>query len=675
MPPRHLIPALGIGALAVAGLGAACLPWRVATPGAARFVSRGLEPYGLSLTAEGATHLSLLPLPHLRFSRTRLAATPEATRPGATGPGAAEPVQALAEGGRLTIELSLLALLSGQAEIGGVALDGARIAPPRSLDDPRWAEPLARISARLAQGVTSHPRRVTVTRATLAGPDRDPEGLDLVLSWPLWSASLDGAGTLRWKGESARFALTGLRPTDFLAGRPSPFAATAQWPAGSLETQGSATLAADGLKLSGEGRFETRSLPETLAYLGRDVALSPFIEGFALDGRFEASRSGLMLPSLRVSVGSNVLEGAGSASFQEARTAVQATLAADSLNLSPLVGGLVRLFGPGAPEPAGSPASASPSTASASPASPSPEAVQASQGPAEGASREAPAHRPIALKPLTGGDLDLRLSAGSSRIGPVLLEDLAASVLVRGDSIEASLGRASLQGAVLKGRIALAPSEADEAETEVKAQGAFDRLDLGALLIDLGQSRWVLGGTQGQFALESVGRDVAALTERVSGRAVLASEGGLISGLDLADVIHRGRLAPGALARRNGRTPFERAGISLRFADGVGEIGEGFLKAAALTASLRGQVSLVERRFRARAELAPRVAGAPAGGEAPRAGALFEIAGPWDAVSIRPARRDETAPDPGGRGGSVPGPEALRPAPAGLPAAVRAYAP
>ncbi|HEV7438046.1 MAG TPA: AsmA family protein, partial [Methylobacterium sp.] len=587
------------------------------------------------------------------------------------------------DGGRLTIELSLLALLSGQAEIGGVALDGATIALPRGADDPRWAEPMARISARLAQGVTSHPRRVTVTRATLTGLDAAaaagdataraagpaPGNLDLVLSWPLWSASLDGAVALRWKGESARFALTGLRPTDFLAGRATPFAATANWPAGSLTTQGSATLAADGFKLAGQGSFETRSLPETLAYLGRDVALSPFIEGFALDGSFEASKDGLMLPSLRVSVGSNVLEGAGSARFQDARTAVQATLAADSLNLAPLLGGLVRLFGPAAPE------------ADADAPAPVAEApALGAEAPALGA--DVPAHRPLALKPLTGGDLDLRLSAASSRIGPVLLEDLAASVLVRGDTIEASLGRASLQGATLKGRIALSPAEGDESETEVKAQGAFDRLDLGALLIDLGQSRWVLGGTQGQFALESVGRDVASLTERVSGRAVLASEGGLISGLDLADVIHRGKPAPGALARRNGRTPFERAGITLRFADGIGEIGEGYLKASTLTASLRGQVSLIERRFQARAELAPRVAASLTGlGEAPRAGALFEIAGPWDAVSIRPARRDETVPDLGSRGesslkgGPVPTPEVLRLPPAGLPAAARAYAP
>jgi len=98
MTPRRLLPALGLGSLAAAGLVAACNPWPVGTATAARFVSRGLAPYGLALSAEGRTEMSLLPLPHLRFSRARIAAG------GSAGP-------ALAGGGRLTSELSLLALL------------------------------------------------------------------------------------------------------------------------------------------------------------------------------------------------------------------------------------------------------------------------------------------------------------------------------------------------------------------------------------------------------------------------------------------------------------------------------------------------------------------------------------------------------------------------------------
>ncbi|WP_236960246.1 AsmA family protein [Methylobacterium durans] len=322
MSPRRLLPALGLGGLAAAGLVAACNPWPVGTTAAARFVSRGLAPYGLALGAEGRTEMSLLPLPHLRFSRARIAAG------SAAGP-------ALAEGGRLTIELSLLALLSGQAEVGALALDGATI--HLDLADPRWSEPLRRLGERLAQGPSSHPRRLVISRARVEGPAR-AQDLDLVLSWPVWSASLDCAGSLIFNGVPARFALAGLRPTSLMAGSETPVTLNASWDGGSLAAEGTGTWR-EGPRLVGSGSFETGSLPQTLAWIGTDVALAPFLDRFTLDGTFEASRGGLMLPDVRVSVGGNALEGAVSASFGEARSAVQATLAADSLNLAPCSAG------------------------------------------------------------------------------------------------------------------------------------------------------------------------------------------------------------------------------------------------------------------------------------------------------------------------------------------------
>lgn len=315
-----------------------------------------------------------------------------------------------------------------------------------------------------------------------------------------------------------------------------------------------------------------------------------------------------------------------SASF-EGRPSVQATLAAEDLDLGPLLAGFVGLLD---------------------------------------ADKDGPP-RTVALEPLTGSDLDLRLSAGASRIGPVRVEDIDASVLVRGGSVEASLNRARLAGSTLKARLALSSGALDPAETEVRAQGAFDGLDIGALLADLGEERWVLGATQGQFSLESAGRDVAALAAHVAGRATFAVEGGTIAGLDLSDVIHRnGSLAPGALARRNGRTSFERALVSLKFADGVGEIGEGFLKAASVNAAIRGSLSLPERRFSARVELQPR-----AGADGPKRGTLFDISGPWSGVSVKATRLDQGETDPALKGT----PLATSPASLRLPASARAFAP
>ncbi|GJD55896.1 AsmA family protein [Methylobacterium dankookense] len=616
MSPRRLSLTLGLATLTLAGVSAA-LPWTIGTEGAARLVGRELAAYGLSLHAEGPATLRLLPLPRLDFARTRIAEE-----------SAAAP---LAEGGRLTIVLDPIGLMAGRIGIGSLTLDGTKLV---LTDDARWAGPLRRLSEQVRAGWFVRPHRVVLKNAALAGPGHaEPEirDLDLDLDWPAWGGSLDGRARFTWRGQRARANLTDLRPAALAEGTASPFAASLIWPGGSLSAEGDARLAAEpsrGLALEGTGKLETRSLPQTLAWIGRDAALAPLAETFALEGSFSAEGAAVMLPRLRVRLGQNVLDGAGQASLATPRAAVQATLAADSLNLAPLLGQLLRVLG------------------------------------LDGEERAAPA---LALHPFTGGDLDLRLSAAAARIGPVALEDMAASLLVRDGAVEIALNRAAVQGGTVKGRATLTSAGINGTETEVKAQGALDQVDLGGLLIDLGASRWVLGPSQGHFSFEGSGRDLADLAARTSGRAALTIDRGAIVGLDLADVIQRhGGVAAGALARRNGRTPFERASLSLRFADGVGEIAEGVLQASALSASLRGYVSLRDHSFRARAELHPRA-------DSARPGPLFDLAGPWDAVTVRAARPGEAEPE---LPTSSAAPSAFHGVPGLiLPGTARAYAP
>lgn len=628
MSLRRLLPTIGLCAFAAALVGA-CLPWSVAMPWLAEAVSREFaRTYGVALTAEGPVGVALLPLPRLEFRRVRLSA------------GAADGA-ALAEGGTLALQLSLLALLSGRIDVNTLSLEGTALLLPDRDGDGRWARPAALLAERLATGGASHPRRVSLTRATVTG--RDPRDgsrqtardVDLTLSWPLWSAQVAIAGGFLWNETPTRFSVSDLRLAALLAGQSSPFTATAAWPAGSLAANGTGTIG-QSLTLAGRGTLQTRSLPETLTWAGGATAFSPFIETFGLDGRFELLGRTLLLPEVKVAVGDNRLEGAGSVVFAQGRPAVQATLAAEGLNAAPLLAGILRALG--------------------------------LDGSDETSSEWG--GRSLALHPFTSGDLDLRLSAGSTRLGPVLMEDVAASLLVRDGSIEVSLNRATVQGAALKGRIGLNAAVADRGETDLKAQGSFDRLDLGGLLIDLGQYRWVLGGAQGQFAFEGTGADLGHLVRHLNGRATLGIDGGMIAGLDLADVVHRnGAVAAGALARRNGRTAFERAGVTLRFTDGIGEIVDGSLKAAALTASLRGRVSLPDRSVQARAEVLPRGAEGTA-----RGATMFEISGPWEAVAVRAPTTGLPEPEAvagtGSAGGAMRAPSGMR-----LPAAIRAYAP
>lgn len=627
MSLRRTLSAAGLGLLAL-GLVAACLPWSVEAPSAARFVSRGLQQsWGVALAARGRTEVVLLPLPRVVFEDIRL------TEGDAAGP-------VLASGGNLSLQLGLAALLTGRVEVDSLTLDGGEVVLPQEAGDTRWSATVERLTRSIAIEDGDRPRRIILARCAVKG--RDPRDgtlqtardVDLTISWPAWSESLAVNGGFRWNGGSARIALAGLRPHALLSGGESPFTVALTWPTGSLNAEGSGSLH-DGLKASGTGSLQTRSLHRTLALTGGGLALSPFVEDFSVEGSFEAAAGQIQFPSVTVRSDGNVLEGAGSASFGAPRNAVQATLAAESLNLSPLLAGFLRLTG------------------------------------FDSADDSAWHRQPLDLRPFTGGDLDLRISAGNARVGPVQLTDLASSVLVREGGIEATLGRAGLRGGMVKGRVSLAADEGDAALTRVKAQGSFDGLDLGALMDDLGQPRWLHGATRGSLALEGAGHDVDALTRSVSGRVALESADGALSGLDLADVIHRGgAVAPGALARRNGRTPFEHAALTLLFVDGIGEIVEGRLASRTLGASLNGRVALADRRFQARAELQSRAATSAEGASPPTT--LFEIAGPWDAVSVRASAGPRHDGDEARQRATS---DAVRRPGADLPLGIRAYAP
>ena len=628
MPLRRIATVFGLGLLA-AGLACACLTWTVPAPGLTRFVARELaRSYGVALRAEGPIEVALLPLPRLGLGGVRLSAG------SLDGP-------VLTEGGTLSLQLNLIPLLTGRIDVNTLALDGATIRLPTGPADARWSEPVRLLEARLVADGTSHPRRVSLSRATATGSDpRDgtpqvARDIDLSVSWPLWSTLADVSGSFLWNAAPARFAFSDLRIVDLLSGRASPFSLSASWAAGSLAAEGHGLVRDASLRLTGRGTFATRSLPETLAWAGGAAALAPFVEAFGLEGSFDMDGRRLMLPDVKVSFGANLLEGAGSIAFDRQRPAIQATLAAESRNLAPFLVETMRLLGH---DPAG---------------------ADAPPGPAPS----------LALAPFTAGDLDLRLSAGAARVGPMLAEDVAASVLVRAGNIEASLNRATLASGTLKGRLALNVSKSDAAVTEMKAQGAVDGLDLGALLGDLRQESRILGRVQGQFLAQGSGATTERLLNHADGHAILGVENGTLIGLDLSEIAQRHR----SPARRIGRTGFERATLNLRFTDGVGEIVEGALEGPALSASLRGTVFLHDRRCETVADVTAR--NATAGGPLQKP-TQFLIGGPFDDLAVRPVI---TEADPGLRGGSVLTPNALR-VPAGAPAAqipstARAYAP
>ncbi|TNC12418.1 AsmA family protein [Methylobacterium terricola] len=596
---RRTTLALSGAVVTVLALAAVSQPWTIAAPRAAAFAERDLaRRYGLGLAVTGPATLTLLPAPRLSFTGVRL-------RRGSHDLVASEGLQ---------VQLGLAGLLAGRPEITGLVLDRARIALPDGTGSD-WAEPAARLATRVAAGRGRHLRRLVLVDATLTG--RDPRtghletvtGLNLMANWPRPSAGLDLSAAFTWRGVPATLTLSDLRPRELAAGAETPVAVALAWSAagpgaaaaraaeGSAEIEGTLVWAKAsdakeeaGPRLSGQGRFATPSLPDTLAWLGIASGPAALAGPVSLDGRFTARPGAVESPELQVRVGDSRLEGAGAASLVRGRLNLSATLAAERLDLSGLVP---------EPEPGG-----------------------------------AWSRTPLALDGLTSGDLDLRLSAASARLGPIEAQDVAAGLLVRDGTVEATLGRATVQGGTVKGRAALA---ALPAGLDARLQGSADRIDLGGLFADLGWPRWILGRAQASVALDSAGSSLADLVGRLGGRAAATVEGGEILGLSLADLAQRPDAAATAL-RRGGRTHFERARVSVTVSDGVAEIGQGLVRGGGLTASLGGRVFLAERRLGAEARIEP--------GPDGRTGA-FAIEGPWLRPTLRPlAARllDKTVP-------------------------------
>ncbi|MCJ2136779.1 AsmA family protein [Methylobacterium sp. J-026] len=586
--------------------------WPVDGGRASAFADHALDAYGLALTVQGPASLTLLPLPRLTLGRVRVASD-------TGGP-------ALVDEARLGIDIDPVGLLAGRAEVGGLHLEGGRL----SASATGWNGPLARLAERVRSGASVHPSRITVSGARIAGDDA-AQDIDLDVAWPFWSASAEASARLTWRGVPTRITVTHLRPADIAIGRRSPITAEATWPGGSVAVDGTVETAGPGAAwpvLAGQMRGETSSLPESLAWIGWNVPLSPLTGAFSIAGAFETADRSISCPRLRIGLGQNVLEGAGAVALGSGaapRLSVQATLAAETLDVAPLVEDAARLFG-----------------------------------------RDP---QPLALAPFTRGDLDLRLSAAAGRVGPVQVQDLAASVLVREAALEIAVNRARVQDGTVKGRVILA-SGADPAETGMRLQASLDGIELGTVLGEIGASRWLAGPANGQFTLEASARDSVGLLAHLGGRAALSIAGGTITGLDLVDVVHRnGVVALGALARRNGRTAIERAAIALRFVDGIGEITEAGLLGPSVGATVRGLVSVPERRLDLRGDLVLR------GPADPSRGLLFEVSGPWNAPTAQTAARGEGA-DPAPRVGEAMPPDVNgRPGAEGLPVNARAYVP
>lgn len=584
---------LTVALLCLAVLAFAVAPWTVppgAIPGAIAKQLR--DAYGFELKVDGRHTIALLPVPRLKFEDISI--------------GTADGV-ALVQGGQLRGEFRVMPLLFGRMELSEISLNASRVSVRIDTAGRSTLDGVIERLKQQAQGASrsGHVRRLVMTGVQVAvhddrtGSDVAVQDVDMVANWPGPDSSVSVAGGAVWRQERFDLTLDGVDAASLAAGRASRFTAALSAAAGRLSLVGE-IWAAEG-KAAGRALLEAGSVRDLMRWTGVGLPLGPLLPRLTAQGEFTADRSGVSSPAIGLTLGTDQLDGALALRIEGGRPTITGTLAADRLDLTPFFAPFAQAWQP--------------------------------DGSWTG--------EPFDLAGVTGGNLDLRLSATTARIGALRLDDLGASVLVKPGRIEASLGRATAHQGVVKGRLSLA---AAGPRTDVRLLGSFDSLDVGGLLGSLGQPRWITGTGQGQVALEGVGESPADLLRQTNGRVAIGIKPGELMGVGLGDMLKRVERRPlsASLDWRGGRTAFDQALLTLNVVAGVGDVVEGSLASPLARASLQGRLSLVDGLVAMRAKVVgagPAPSVTTTSQAASPAGMMFDITGPWDDVAVAPDAR------------------------------------
>ncbi|WP_414471531.1 AsmA-like C-terminal region-containing protein [Microvirga sp. M2] len=562
-----------IALFALALVGAAAAPWTLRENGLSSALSEHMrERYGLDLTANGRSTFAILPIPRVKFEDVTLRFPDQALK---------------AEGGTLRGEIRILPLLFGRVELSDFDLSDSRItASAQALQGLNWGDAFKSRSRAL------HARRLVLNHTKIQWTDLRNADLDvaeLVIRWVGENEPLTAYGNATWRGERVILSEASIHPDRLASGGISPVRLAIAAQSARLNLQGDAQLGINP-GMTGEGGIEARSVRDFARWSGVKLPFGPLVRAFSVRGDFSFDRRRLSWPSATVKLGDDKLEGTMAVHFDTERPVITGTLAADDLDLTDL-------FAPFAQ-------------------------ARTSSG--------SWSEDPLDLAGVTGSDLDLRLSASSAHLGKLRVEDMAASVLVRPGEIEASISRAGFHDGSLKGRLSLASADG---VTEFKSQGTFTGIEIAPFLSSIGEPRWITGQAQGQFAFEGRGKNPVDVVRQAQGRSTITVRDGELVGIALGDALKRVEKHPllASLNWKGGRTPFKEAQAQIVVQDGIGEVMEGKLKSADLTAELKGEVLMVDRTLNLKAEVSSTAS--------PSSALAFDIDGGWDDINVMPDAR------------------------------------
>jgi AsmA protein len=461
----------------------------------------------------------------------------------------------------LTARLRYFPLLAGRIEIADVTLVRPTITVTfQSGGQSNWSG----LIDSLAHALTPNPdRRATfseigISDGVIVVHDIDKGFVDRLsnvefqVAWPSISRSFGANGHFMWRGETIDASLT---LSDFLAALSGEHSGVKLRMAGSpikLVFDGTASSQPT-LKVEGTVAIDAPSLRETLLWTGKDKIPFGGFGRFALRAQTTLGGGVIALSNANVELDGNTAEGALTLSSGDFHL-VQATLAVDTLDLTPYVSG-IRLLA---------------------------------------ANKRNWDQLPITLDGIEDLNLDLRLSAARIKIAQAELGRTAVAANMRDGKLDITIGEAQAFGGVTKGSIGLAIADSG---VEANSHLQFIDVDLESCLREVFGVQKLTGRGNMTLNVDGSGDSVLALTNTLSGTASVNAHSGALVGINVEQLLRRLERRPlsGNGDFRSGRTPFDDLVIDMTIAQGTVSVDKMQVDGPSVRLAVSGQASVPMR--------------------------------------------------------------------------------
>ncbi len=457
---------------------------------------------------------------------------------------------------RLTGRIRLAPLLIGRVEIDSFSLVRPRVQIVRDEEGRRnWAFDAGAAALQLAFAGDVPLGVFNVEGGTILYEDRktgEAERFDSVnirVEWTSVRTPLAIEGSTIWRGEQVSFSGGAKAPFAFLSGAQTPVEARIESAPVSMIFNGTAD---DYPRphLSGALKLSSASLRRFANWLGSPVGPGSTLGQASLFGTAEFGDGVLSVADAQLTVDGNSASGAVKVTAGKSPD-ITGTLAFESLDLTPYFAGL--------------------STAISTTSD----------------------WRKVQLPTGWFGDMsaDVRLSAGSVKLGSLALGSTAASALLRDGQLEIGVARADLGGGSLTGDLAIVAGNAPRVEAQIRATN----VDLASTGPALGLPSDVAGSGSLVVDVATSGDDLGQLLDGLNGTGRLDIRQGAVPLFGIAEVAANAGLSTGTGSMDN-LTPLkvEAASVGLSFSGGVAVLERATLATSSYTAEAQGWIGLAD---------------------------------------------------------------------------------